>query len=64
MGASDSYLVVERMIQTGEIALSELERLLDTLEEQRLITVAEHETLLELAWKVTSGKSPPLASNV
>jgi hypothetical protein len=59
MSTSDSFLVVERMIQMGGIMLSELERLLDTLEEQRLITAAEHETLLELAWKVTAGKSPP-----
>ena len=64
MGTSNSYLMVERMIQRGEIMLSELERLLDALEEERLITAVEHETLLELAWKVTTGKSPPLASNV
>jgi hypothetical protein len=56
MGSSDSFLVVERMIRLGEIVLSELGRLLDTLEEQQLITPTEHEDLLELARKVSAGK--------
>ena len=59
MDSSDSYLVIERMIQMGEVMLSELERLLDTLEEQNLITTAEHEALLELAWKLSIGRTPP-----
>lgn len=57
MISSDSYLVVEKMIRQGEIAMSELERLLDTLEEQQLITFAEHETLLELSQKVGAEKN-------
>jgi hypothetical protein len=60
MEDSDSYLVVERMIRAGDIPLSELERLLDSLEEQRLITADEHESLLELAWKIQiDHPSPP-----
>jgi hypothetical protein len=60
MEASDSYLVVERMIRAGDIPLSELERLLDSLEEQQLITTDQHEILLELAWEVqTAHPSPP-----
>jgi hypothetical protein len=56
MTFSDSYLVVEKMIHQGEIGMSELERLLDSLEEQQLITPAEHETLLELSQKVGAGR--------
>jgi hypothetical protein len=59
MEASDSYLVVERMIQRGEIMLSELERLLKTLQEQQLITPVEHAALLDLARKACKGKAPP-----
>ncbi len=54
MEASDSNLVVTRMIRAGEVSLSELERLLDSLEGQQLITTAEHEALLELAWKINT----------
>ncbi len=60
MEASDSYLVVERMIRAGDIPQSELERLLESLEEQQLITTDQHEILLELAWEVqTAHPSPP-----
>lgn len=59
MGASDSYLVVEKMIQAGEISRSELESLLDSLEEQQLITTSEHKSLLELAWQINTDKSSP-----
>jgi hypothetical protein len=60
MEASDSYLVVERMIRAGEFSLSELESLLESLKEQHLITTAEQELLLELAWKLnTNHPSPP-----
>ena len=60
MEASDSYLVVERMVRAGDIPLSELERLLDSLEEQQLITADEHESLLELGWRIqTAHPSPP-----
>jgi hypothetical protein len=60
MEPSDSYQVTERMIRSGEVSLSELERLLDSLENQRLITAAEHEALLELAWKLNiNHPSPP-----
>ncbi len=60
MEPSDSCLVTERMIRSGEVSLSELERLLDSLDDQLLITTAEHEALLELAWKLnTDHPSPP-----
>jgi hypothetical protein len=60
MDASDSYLVVERMIQEDEISPSELESLLVSLQEQQLITIAEHESLLALAGKANADKrSPP-----
>jgi hypothetical protein len=60
MDASDSYLVVERMIQEGEISPSELENLLVSFQEQQLITIAEHESLLALAIKANAEKrSPP-----
>ena len=54
MEPSDSYLVVEKMIQRGEISLSELESLLYSLEEQQLITTAEQQSLLELVAKINS----------
>jgi hypothetical protein len=60
MNASDSYLVVERMIQEGEISPSELENLLVSLQEQQLITIAEYQSLLALAGKANAEKrSPP-----
>jgi hypothetical protein len=60
MEASDSYLVMERMIRAGEIPLSKLESVLDSLQQQELITAAERESLLELAWLVqTEQPSPP-----
>ena len=61
MDASDSYLVVERMIQQGEISLSELESLLHSLKEQQLITNAGHKSLFELAVTINSDSPlPPL----
>lgn len=48
MDTSDHYIVVERMIRLGEVLMSELEHLLNSLEEQALITSAEHAKLLEL----------------
>ena len=59
MEPSDSYLVVERMIQQGEISLSELENLLYSLEEQQLVTTAEQQSLLELAAKIHSDGPTP-----
>ena len=47
---SDSYVVVEQRIHRGELGLSELEHLLDELVEQKKITPAEQQGLLELAW--------------
>ena len=38
METSDHYIVVERMIRQGEVLMSELEHLLDSLEEQGRIT--------------------------
>ena len=49
MDASDHYLVVERMIRRDEVSLSELQHLLNSLEEQRQITPTEHQALLDLA---------------
>jgi hypothetical protein len=49
MDASDSYIVVESMLLRGEIRLSDLKPLLDSLEGQGQISHAEHESLLELA---------------
>ncbi|HEY3474028.1 MAG TPA: hypothetical protein VGK56_05415 [Anaerolineales bacterium] len=49
METSDSYIVLERMIRQGEIAISELEPLLDSLEDQGQISSEEHESLLKLA---------------
>jgi hypothetical protein len=49
METSDHYIVVERMIRLGEVLMSELEHLLHSLEEQELITLFEHKTLLDLA---------------
>ena len=46
---SDSYLVVERMIQEGNVTALELADLLIALESQGLISAAEHAGLLELA---------------
>lgn len=59
MKASDSCLVVERMIQQGEISPSELESLLHSLTEQQLITTAGHKSLLELATKINSDRLLP-----
>ena len=59
MDNSDSYVVVERMIRQGEVAGSELERLLVVLEEQDQITVEEHKALLELAHGLNIADTPP-----
>ena len=61
MEPSDSYLVVERMIQQGEISLSELLSLLCSLEDQQLITTAERQSLLELAARINTD-NPSLPS--
>ena len=45
------------MIQLGEVMLSDLERLLDTLHRQEMITSSEQETLLELAWSKSINKN-------
>lgn len=47
---SDSYITVERMIRRGELSLSELEHVLESLLRQKNITSTEGEALLELAW--------------
>lgn len=49
MDPSDSYLVVERMIRRGELPLSVLSVLLDTLVGQGYLTVEEHSLLWNLA---------------
>ena len=57
METSDSYIVVEKMIRLGEVLGSELERVLNSLEEQGLITESEHRTLLELAERLITDKA-------
>lgn len=52
MEGSNSYTSVERMIQVGEIMLSDLERWLVILRRQELITATEHDALLKLAWNM------------
>ena len=52
MEGSNSYTRVERMIQVGEIMLSDLERWLVILRRQELITATEHDALLKLAWNM------------
>lgn len=54
----DSYAAIKNKIQLGEVMLSELERLLDTLHKQKLITTSELETLLEMAWSKTIDHNP------
>ena len=57
MERPDSYAVIEQKIQLGEVMLSDLERLLDTLHRQQLITASEQEALLELAWSKSISKT-------
>jgi hypothetical protein len=52
MKASDSFIVVERMIRHGELRWSELEHLLEILVGQEHITVEECRALLDLATKL------------
>jgi hypothetical protein len=56
---SDSYAAVEKLIQVGEVMLSDAERLLDTLRKQERITPSEQEALLELAWRMRMNSHPP-----
>ncbi|HSL44642.1 MAG TPA: hypothetical protein VK897_14495 [Anaerolineales bacterium] len=60
METSNSYVAIEQMIHLGEVKLSELEHLLDSLRRQEQITTLEHETLLELTWNKSILKSPAL----
>ena len=57
MERQNSYAAIEKMIQLGEVMLSNLERLLDTLHRQEMITSSEQETLLELAWSKRINKN-------
>jgi hypothetical protein len=59
METSDHYIVVERMIRLGEVLMSELEHLLDSLEEQGLISTSEHQTLLALAQRQNKDQTSP-----
>ena len=56
---SDSYVVIEQRIRRGELSLSELEHLLDSLVAQKEITSAEQQALLELAWEINTNHTPP-----
>ena len=47
---SDSYATIEGKIRRSELALSELEHLLEDLFQGKKITATEQEALLELAW--------------
>ena len=53
MEGTDSSAAIENMIQRGEVMLADLERLLETLHKQELISTTDQETLLELAWTKT-----------
>ena len=57
MEASDHFIVVERMIRQGEVSKSELQHLLDSLEEQERITPAECRTLLQLAEELSQDRA-------
>ena len=59
METSDHYIVIERMIRLGEVSMSELQHLLDSLQEQEQITAAEHQALLELAEQLSQNKPSP-----
>lgn len=59
MERSDSYAAVEEMIDRGEIMLSDLEHLLESLRKQQRISSAEHEALLEHAWTRSIKSLPP-----
>jgi hypothetical protein len=59
MERTDSYIVVEQMIRRGELGLSELEHLLNTLLQQERITTQEQQVLLELGWGINSNNTPP-----
>lgn len=57
MDTSDHYIVLERMIRLDEVSTSELEHLLNSLEEQGRITPAEHRALLELGEELKQDKA-------
>lgn len=59
MEMSDSYVEVVNMIHLGEIMLSDLEHLLETLHSQKRISPSEREALLELAWDMSIQKNSP-----
>lgn len=52
MQYSGSYLVVESMIRQNKVMLFELEHLVNSLQRRGLLTVAERESLLQLAVKI------------
>jgi hypothetical protein len=52
MKASGSYVVVETMIRQNKIVLTELRRLVESLERRGLITPPEHRSLLQLGEKI------------
>ena len=59
METSDHYVVVERMLRLGEVSMSELQHLLDSLQEQERITAAEHQALLKLAEQLNRNEPSP-----
>jgi hypothetical protein len=59
METSDSYIVVEKMIHRAEVSKSELQHLLNSLEEQGQITATEHQALLALAEELSRDKASP-----
>jgi hypothetical protein len=59
METSDHYIVVERMIRLGEVSISELGHLLDSLQDQERISTAEHQALVELAEQLRRNKPSP-----
>ena len=54
--AEDYYNVVEEKIRRGTVKLAELRHLLVHLEDEGLLTTAEHERLLHLAEGMSAGQ--------
>jgi hypothetical protein len=57
MDTLDHYIVVEKMIRQGEVPNSELQHLLESLEQQGRISPAERQALLKLAEQLKRNKS-------
>jgi hypothetical protein len=56
MDTSDHYIVAEKMIRQGDVPNSELQHLLESLEQQGRISPAERHALLQLAEQLKRNK--------